>query len=330
MKTDRWTAWPDPTHRSKHPSMLHVLVISAALLIAACGGKAAAPTEPQASPNTATGGGTEAIDIDALAATVDAMEAQKTVKIDFTFSFKGLSADAEDAMSMMGGSMNMKGHAEVDAANDQEYMLMEMPLVGEMEMVQDGDTVYMKSSMLTGLMGSDKEWVKLDATDMGDSGMGGSLSGSNDPTAMFEALRGVSSGIETVGTETIDGVETTHYRATIDLQKAIAAAPEDQQAEMKASLSELGMAEMPVDVWVDGDGLARRMTLSFDFAAMSGMGSDPETEKMFKGASMEMSMDMYDYGQPVNIQIPPANQVADMGDLGDLGGMGDMGGMGDL
>lgn len=302
-------------------SLFIVLIVTAlAASMAACGKEAADTTDDGSDQGGGGGGGTEV----ALAAAVDALEDQQTVKMDFSVSFEGLGKEAEQGLAMLGGSLDMSGHVEMDMDSGLQSMVMEVPMLGEMEMIQDGETVYMKTPAGLG-MGS-KPWMSFDAGSEAASGLTGSMGGQSDPTAMLESLRGVSSGVEEVGTETIDGVETTHYAATIDLEKAMSMAPADQQAEMQASLGDLGIKEMPVDVWVDGDGLVRRMEIRMEMGkiAESAAGGDPTAAQMFKDATMVMTMDLYDYGVPVNIQVPPASQVQDVGDLGGLGG-GDFG-----
>lgn len=69
--------------------------------------------------------------------------------------------------------------------------------------------------------------------------------------------------IETVGTETFRGVETTHYRATIDPTDYEKLAPAGKQEELSSLADQLvsqsGIGAMPLDVWVDGSGLVRKL-----------------------------------------------------------------------
>lgn len=68
----------------------------------------------------------------------------------------------------------------------------------------------------------------------------------------------------------------------------------DQEAveEMRAQLESFGgIDSIPAEVWIDEDGLPRRMKMSMDFEGGS--------------ADMEMSVDMFDYGIDVEVE-PPA------------------------
>jgi hypothetical protein len=62
---------------------------------------------------------------------------------------------------------------------------------------------------------------------------------------------------------------------------------------------------VPKEVWVDDDGLVRRMKLAYDdmrFAA--GQRGD-----------MAMTMELYDFGVDADVEPPPARQVVDIEQL---------------
>jgi hypothetical protein len=69
-------------------------------------------------------------------------------------------------------------------------------------------------------------------------------------------------------------------------------------------VGQLGVGAMPVDVWVDGDGLVRRVALELDAGAA---GSVP--------VATTMTMDLYDYGTPVDVALPVASEVSDLAAL---------------
>jgi hypothetical protein len=252
----------------------------------------------------------------AIRSSADASEQQGTFKMDFTIEMTGL----ENIPGASGQDMSFTGHTEVDSANDMQKMSMEIPFAGTMEAIQDGTTMYMKGAAITSVLGGTdaKPWIKIDTTATGqDMSQFQSMSGgTNNPAQMMAMLRGVSGDLQEVGTDTIDGVETTQYHGTLDLEKAIQAAPQEQQAEIQAALDQLkslGSLTFPFDVWVDGDGLVRRLQLTFDLSQMLGAAASqlsPGTQ-----IGMVMTMNMYDYGQPVDIQVPPASQVTDASDL---------------
>jgi hypothetical protein len=168
--------------------------------------------------------------------------------------------------------------------------------------------VYLQSPLLA-LGGGRDGWVSMSPDELSTSSPGAGL-GSYDPSKLLESLRGVAGEPEVVGTEEIDGVQTTHYRATMDLADAVAKAPESERARLQAQLDQLDGAEVPVDVWIDGDGLPRRMRMDMGGLASS-MGSTD-------GGAV-MTMDFYDYGVPVDIQVPSPDDVTPLAGAFGLG-----------
>jgi hypothetical protein len=178
--------------------------------------------------------------------------------------------------------------------------------------VIDRGTVYVRMPMLDAVTGT-TGWFSMTPEDVGVStaslGLG---SGTFDPTKMLEVLRGTTDGVEEVGQEEVRGVATTKYTATIDMVDALESFPADQREALEAQLDQLGArdAEVPVEVWVDADGLPRRFALLLDdFAAA------PSYE-----AGMTMTIDLFDYGEPVDIEVPSPDEVTPFGDV--LGGFG--------
>jgi hypothetical protein len=70
----------------------------------------------------------------------------------------------------------------------------------------------------------------------------------------------------------------------------------------------LGMTQLPMDLYVDSDHHVRRISFSMD-APKSTTGQ----------GAMTMTEDFYDFGVPVTVTAPPADQVVDSSGL--LGGL---------
>jgi hypothetical protein len=62
----------------------------------------------------------------------------------------------------------------------------------------------------------------------------------------------------------------------------------------------MGNQPIGVDVWLDDQGLPRRMSESFSFD---------------KTMTMRLTMDLYDFGAPVQVTPPPTSQVVDVTSL---------------
>lgn len=181
-----------------------------------------------------------------------------------------------------------------------------------MEMVLDGTVAYMRMPLLSAQLPGGRPWVKLDLAALAekqgvDLGQLQSLT-ENDPRRTLDYLRAVSGEIRTVGAETVRGVETTHYRAAVDLRRYPDLVPEGQRELVRKAterlIEQLGIGAVPVDVWVDGDGLVRRLSLAFQVAAPDG-----------GATSSTVTMDLFDYGVPVAIELPHPSQVTDLATL---------------
>ena len=150
-----------------------------------------------------------------------------------------------------------------------------------------------------------KSWIALDAG--ASAGPAGSLlgpfGGGTDPGDLLASLTAISSRVTRVGTTTIRGVPVTGYRVAIDPAKAAARVPRGQRAGLLGFAKLLGHGAIPVQVWVDGQNLVRRVQLSLHLPG----GGVPS------GSARVMQVtDFYDFGVPVRVSAPPAAEIASM------------------
>jgi hypothetical protein len=181
------------------------------------------------------------------------------------------------------------------------------PAGWKIEVVQDGEVGYVRFPAISKSLPSGKTWIRADGKSLKVDGLdvgGLQQSASPDPRQVLEILKAAGGEVQTVGTETLRGTSTTHYRATLDpaevvklgLSKSPDLAPLTQQLG-----SASGLSDVPVDVWLDDQGLVRKLALS-----VSGM--QPGTAQ---GGSASFSFELWDYGQDVSIDVPPAGEVVD-------------------
>jgi len=111
-----------------------------------------------------------------------------------------------------------------------------------------------------------------------------------------------------VGTDEIRGVETSHYKATIDiakLEKLVPAAQRDSLGSVAQSAKQAGLAEIPLEIWIDSDQRVRKLSLDVD-------AKQPGTSATLKAS---LVVEVYDYGKALQLELPPADQVADAATL---------------
>jgi LppX_LprAFG lipoprotein len=267
------------------------LLLLAMIALAACGGGSSqqAATETASVP-------------DAQQAVLEAgvnTQAAESARISFTGTMSGAAAsgtiEGEGAFAGRQGRMTID--IDLDGAGG--------AFSGRMEAIFDGLVFYLKfppqiSSQLPG----GKAWVKFDLEALGsqqgiDFEQLMQLSGT-DPSRSLALLRAASPDFAAVGDEEVRGVETTHYRGTVDLEKFAEEAPADARESYRRILELTGQKTVPLEVWIDGEGLTRRMRYE---------------QKMPDGSSMTLTQELYDFGVEVDVEAPPASDVLDLGEL---------------
>lgn len=142
----------------------------------------------------------------------------------------------------------------------------------EVKMIKVGDKIWVNGGTTNG------KWRKLPAASAETM-----AADSADVKQALEQMQKAVADTKTVGTETIDGVETTHYRFTIDVA---------------AYNKELGTAgaltgnTFDYDLWADSEGLMRKMETTMKLKVA---GQKIETT---------MSATLSDFNEPVTIEAP--------------------------
>ena len=166
-------------------------------------------------------------------------------------------------------------------------------------------TLYMSAADLPNVatVTGGRPWIKLDISAALPGGGLSSLPTSTDPTQFIDYLRAVSSSITKLGPATIRGVPTTGYCAVIDLDRYPNLVPPAQRSGVMHTIrileASLGGHSMPVEVWIDAHHLVRRERLSFTQC----------TSNVHQ--SINLNIDLYDYGAQPAPRIPGPNEVYD-------------------
>jgi len=225
-------------------------------------------------------------------------------------------------------SIEITGQAEYqmdarDLTKVSEHVTLQIPSFapgmpgGEVELiVVDGPVLYAKIPMFAPFLGTTKPWVKIDPSELPGGGAGfGAAAGAVQPAAALALIHDALT-VEQAGSDTVDGVDATRYRVTLDLVKVLpklaALSPasghqitDKELAEIEAGLTKAGMRSLPMDVWVDGDGYVKQLHLSIDTTKIEGE----------SGMTFAITVTFSDIGETFTIEAPPASQVADMSDL---------------
>jgi hypothetical protein len=255
-----------------------------ALVAAGCGSATSAPASPQK------------IVLDAYTSTVGARSADVAINERIT----GVAGETQP--------VTLSGTGSVDFGTRQEQLSLSVPSVGTMVVRSVYPVMYIQMpAALASQLPSGKSWLSINLDEVAQSKLGASLSQLSDSsqaaTQTLSYLQSVSSsGITTVGHATVRGVQTTEYKASVDLTKAAASKSAQAQAATQKLESELGTSSLPVQVWIDAKGMARRIGYQINVPNAGDGGA----------ASVDVTLDLYNFGVPVSVSAPPAAQVDDI------------------
>lgn len=270
--------------------------VLAAALVGAGVGACAKPADESRIP-------TRVVTVAALRAAPDTAAATGSARFEIRVG-GGSSAGAGDVVAT-GGFAGEKVSVELDlasvlarAATSTPGASVPLGIDATMRVVVDGSSVYLQVPMLQG-PGGVTGWLSLTPGDLGNVGHSlGVEVDVFDPSKVLEVLREVTAEMEVVGPAVVRGIATTHVRAAISATSP----PADV-----------------VDVWIDGDGLVRRIQMVADGFPGAGAGHGGGA-----GSGGEMvTIELFDYGVPVEITVPAASEVTPFAELlGSFAGAG--------
>jgi hypothetical protein len=167
---------------------------------------------------------------------------------------------------------------------------------GGMQEILTGNNLYLKMSILAQELG--KPWVVVPYSEL-QKGTGIDFSQlvgqveTDDPlvqTQMFTSAKNV----RTVGTQTIDGVQTTHYAGSYTITAGISKVPASMRPMVTKELQTAGISKVQFNVWIDGQHRVRKIEVI-----------EPGSTE-----TVDTTMQVTSIGQPVNAAIPAKSQTA--------------------
>jgi hypothetical protein len=262
----------------------------AAVALAACGGGA-----------TGDGAGGPAVSIKTLQSAAANTQAVSSSR--FTVDM---------AIDVAGQSVSMHSEGVTSGDGKTGSFTTEIPMLGTVEQrVVDG-VVYLKfgDTPLGSKLGG-KPWVKMSLDQLGDKvGIDlGALGndGASSPHQGLEYLKSLSGDVQDLGTDTVNGQRATHYRASIDYAK-VAEELRDTAADARDEIAKIGV--VPADVWIDGQDRVVKMHYAIDAGSLGALGGHD--------GAIKVTIEISDFGAPVDVQAPPADQVTDFSALSAL------------
>ena len=181
------------------------------------------------------------------------------------------------------------------AAGTEGFDLGTLGDFSDVRFIFDGETAYMRFPVFA-LMGVETDWVELPADDAIDTA-GFAGIGDSTPVDGLAAYLEAGGDVETVGTERIRGVDTTHFQVLFDVEDFEEFVGDASVADLRAS----GIEQLPMDVWIGEDGLVYRYAISY--------------EGLEEVDLLSIVYDIFDYGEDVGIELPDPDNVTSMDGL---------------
>ncbi|MEZ5133680.1 MAG: hypothetical protein R2699_01110 [Acidimicrobiales bacterium] len=241
----------------------------------------------------------------------------------------------------MDGVLGMLGNGEGDGEDGGAGVAFET--------VTDGAVVYVRSPASGVVIDGGDRWVRLDPDELAAEADARGADPSIvedldqlaapmpvlDPAALLDWLTAAGAEVTVVGAERVNGVDTTHQRATLELGDLAQRLDPEARTELERSTANLSGSAgalldtpLPVDVYVDDEGLVRRVVLTLGFgdeattgapgsAGSGGAGIGGGIDDLFGDLSMTITVDYLDLGEPVDIVVPDRADTVGVGDLMD-------------
>lgn len=214
-----------------------------------------------------------------------------------------------------------------------------------MEMISDGTTAYMRlpyfrtvaEMMLdTGATRSDlgpladlaelgDTWGRIDLSEVSPSEVASAAGGQTFDPGAFLDMAAQGTDVRELGTDTIDSVEVRGLGATVtygdmlesrgmdaddlldQMTSGAGVGGDDEFAEaFEQTMEAMMAADIPIEVWVDGDDRVRRISLALNMTEIMADVAEAAGEDVGDtGMSVDMVMDFTDYGDDsIQIEIP--------------------------
>jgi hypothetical protein len=216
------------------------------------------------------------------------------------------SKTADVAMSISiaagGPSVTIAGNGDSDLANNATNLTLTFSSGGQPfteRAVTDGATAYYNIGPLVGEVVPGKSWVSMD---VGKSASGSSSFGAggifSDPNTLIAVIGAPDTAMHALGPSVVGGDRVQQYAVDlgpVGIKKALSS--ETLPSNLRAEMSMVHYSQLDYVVGVDGTNHVTQVRTTGAYSAAG--------EQFTVNATMDMS----DFGTPVTVVRPPANEV---------------------
>jgi hypothetical protein len=224
--------------------------------------------------------------------------------------------NADDITSFryrMTGKVPQAGKVSGEAAMSIKPLAMSMEMTasgktgGQVEIRLVGNAMYINGGAEAAKEMDGKSWIKFDMSGaekkMGVDSLGAGQANQN-PASESTFLAG-SKDVKKVGSETVDGVKTTHYKGTVsldDLEASLKSKDKATRERREKSIQQyekMGVDSLTMDMWIDGDDHTKQFRMR------------GEADK----GPLDMTITFLDLNKPVKVTAPAAKDTVDLAEM---------------
>jgi hypothetical protein len=222
------------------------------------------------------------------------------------------------------GTVPEYGRLEAEASMNAEPLTMSMKMTtadqggdGRLEVRFVDEVMYVGGSAVDSVKLRGKSWFKAEPAVWGRGAVDNQsyrtlprqIEGS--PVVQSTLLTG-SKDLQVIGTETVDGTRTTHYKGTVTSGRLLAARKaatdketRERRIESLDQFMALGVSDtLTMDLWIDGGDRAKQFRMQ----------AEPNDMLGGTGGPLDLTITFLDMNQPVTIEAPPAEDTAALAD----------------
>lgn len=227
--------------------------------------------------------------------------------------------NAKDITSLryrISGTVPGKGRLEAEASMNTQPLAMSMKMTaaaaqggngqgrrGQLEIRFVGKVMYVGGSAVRPETLKGKSWLSAAPAIWGHGGGDNQSYGvlpsqlQANPTEQSTLLTG-SKDLRLIGTETIDGTKTTHYRGTVN-SKGLTGGRLDQFMQLEVS------DPLTMDLWTEGDGRTKQFRMRAEHSDMLAGTGD---------GRLDLTITFFDINKPMAIKAPPTKDTTPLAD----------------
>jgi hypothetical protein len=256
-------------------SFLLAACTAAALALAGCGASTTGTAAPAPAAPAPVAQITNIGELsDAIAKST---QGKNSASMDMNIGFAGQSITGTGAYSINGPDVKMQ-------------ITMTIPEMGPMEMRLVDRVMYIKSAR------SGPKWLKapIDPNNP-QAAEFAKIIDQVDVSKQFEQFKTVGT-LKGKAEEPVDGTPATRYDIGVDVAKALASAPDAETKAQLEPLQQAGVQNLDMQLWADQANLPVQFKTAFSA----------------QGQQITASVKLKNWGAPVTVTAPPADQTADL------------------